>query len=99
MKSQTRNKGIAAIFAAALVGTLFIGGIGGYALAKAEGSGQTSVALRASRWDHEERAALDSSNTVLIPRSAREDDGSTNRVNSFVLRTMREGPERADGTR
>lgn len=60
MNLRARNKGIAAIFTAAVVAALFMGGIGGYAVAKAEGSGsgspQQAIALR---WDHEERT-LDS---------------------------------------
>jgi len=71
MNAETRNKGIAAIFTAALVGALFMGGIGGYALAKAEvtGTGSTQqVSAIASRWDHEERT-LD----TTTPRALRWD--------------------------
>jgi hypothetical protein len=58
MNGQTSNKGIAAIFTVALVAALFVGGIGGYAAAKAEGTGVgpvQQVSAIASRWDHEER--------------------------------------------
>jgi hypothetical protein len=69
MNGQTRNKSLAAIFTAAVVGSLFMGGIGGYAVAKAEVSttGAASQAI-AQRWDHEERAASDS-----ITRASRWD--------------------------
>jgi hypothetical protein len=73
MKGQTGSKGIAAIFTAALVGALFMGGVGGYAVAKAEGTGagssQQAVAI-ASRWDHEEQLVSGTSNT---PRALRWD--------------------------
>ena len=58
MNKQTGSKGMTAIFTAALVAALFVGGLGGYAAAKAEGTGagpqQQTIAI-ASRWDHEER--------------------------------------------
>jgi hypothetical protein len=70
MNGQTRNRGIAAIFTAAVVGSLFMGGIGGYALAKAEGPSSVSPSQAiAQRWDHEERPALDST----TPRASRWD--------------------------
>jgi hypothetical protein len=70
MNAETRNKGIAAIFSAAVVASLFVGGIGGYALAKADVS-STGAAPQviAQRWDHEERPALDST----TPRASRWD--------------------------
>jgi len=70
MNGQTRSKGLAAIFTAAVVGSLFMGGIGGYAVAKAEGAvpGVAQQAI-AQRWDHEERPALDST----TPRASRWD--------------------------
>jgi hypothetical protein len=72
MKGQTGNRGITAIFTAALVGALFMGGVGGYAVAKAEGTGSTSsqqVIAIASRWDHEEQLVSD----TTTPRALRWD--------------------------
>jgi hypothetical protein len=72
MNDQKRTKILAPVITAVLVGTLFLGGIGGYALAKAEGTGfaqDSAVATRALRWDHEERSAAD----VTIPRASRWD--------------------------
>jgi hypothetical protein len=87
MKGQTRNKGIAAIFTAALVGTLFVGGIGGYLVAKAEGPGpalDASTATRASRWDHEELAALESTT-----RASRWDHEEQTAMDSSTPRASR----------
>jgi hypothetical protein len=71
MNKQTGNKGMAAIFTAALVAALFAGGLGGYAAAKAEGTGagpvQQTIAI-ASRWDHEERTV-----DTTIQRASRWD--------------------------
>jgi hypothetical protein len=44
-------------------------------------------------------AAGETTRTVLIPRSAREDDAGTVQGNQLIPRTAREGLERADGTR
>lgn len=64
MKTETRNKGMTAIFTTALVAALFVGGLGGYAVAKASDNGsaaattiETTLPTRASRWDHEELTA------------------------------------------
>ena len=55
MNKQTGSKGMTAIFTAALVAALFVGGLGGYAAAKAEGTGagtqQQTVALAIGRGD------------------------------------------------
>jgi len=77
MNAQTRNKALAAILTVAFAGTLLVGGIGGYAVAKAEESGtalgasQTTVnsTIRASRWDHEELPVTGST----TPRASRWD--------------------------
>ncbi len=81
MNAETRNARMAAVFAALLVSALFVGGLGGYAVAKAEGTGagplRQAVAI-ASRWDHEERTV-----DTAIQRASRWDheerstDGST----------------------
>jgi len=50
------------VFTAVLVVALFVGGIGRYAVAKAEASGSaldSTTPARALRWDHEELTAID----------------------------------------
>jgi len=74
------------VVAAALV----IGAFGGYVLRGIATPG--SAAQAAS-------AASETSRTVLIPRSAREDEGTTVPGSQLVPRALREGPEREDGTR
>jgi hypothetical protein len=72
MNDQKRSRALAPILTAVLVGALFLGGVGGYALAKAEGSAfvqDSSVTARALRWDHEERTPGDAS----TPRASRWD--------------------------
>jgi hypothetical protein len=76
MNKQTGNKGMAAIFTAALVAALFVGGLGGYAAAKAEGTGagplQQAIALD-QRNEQQRLAEQGRTSDTTIQRASRWD--------------------------